>query len=182
MSEGHYEIVRFDGAMLHLLPQPQEEFQIIGRLVPRYDDGKWSLSEELLDVLISKTYPDETYDPAIYVDNPNEAAFIAMLDGKRIGSIRVGKRWNKNAFVDDLLVDKAHRGRGVGTKLMDAAVGWGKDNGYHGVSLETQDNNLLACRFYLKYGFKLGGIDCHVYDAFPSRGETALYFYLFYNL
>jgi len=62
--------------------------------------------------------------------------------------------------------------------LMDAAINWGKENGCHGISLETQDNNLLACRFYLKYGFKLGGIDRHSYDAFPNREETALYFYL----
>jgi streptothricin acetyltransferase len=62
--------------------------------------------------------------------------------------------------------------------LMDAAVNWGRENGLHGVSLETQDNNLFACRFYIKYGFKLGGADRRVYDAFTNREETALYFYL----
>jgi len=173
-----YRIVRFDGSMLKLLPQPQEEFDIIGRLVPRYDGKEWSVSEELLDIPYEKTYPDDVFDPAMYVDNPNEAAFVAMHNGQRVGSIRVGRRWNKNAFIDDLVVGKAHRGRGAGTMLMDSAVNWGKNNGYHGISLETQDNNLLACRFYLKYGFKLGGIDCHSYDAFPNRCETALYFYL----
>jgi streptothricin acetyltransferase len=164
--------------MLGLLPQPQEAFEIIGRLVPNYDGKEWSISETLLDTPYMKTYPNDIFDPKMYVDNPNEAAFIAMLDGLRVGSIRVGRRWNKNAFIDDLVVDQTHRGRGVGTMLMDAAVYWGKENDYYGISLETQDNNLLACRFYLKYGFKLGGIDCHSYDAFPNREETALYFYL----
>ena len=171
-------IVRFDASMLHLLPQPQEEFDIIGRLVPKYDGRDWSVSEELLDTPLKKTYPDDVFDPNIYVDNPNEAAFLAMHNGHRVGSVRVGRHWNKNAFIDDLVVDGAHRGRGVGTMLMDAAAKWGKENGFHGVSLETQDNNLLACRFYMKYGFKLGGIDRHSYDAFPNRDETALYFYL----
>jgi len=171
-------ILRYSGAILNLLPQPQDAFNIIGRLVPKYDGKEWSLSEILFDTPYMKTYPDDVFDPAIYIDNPNEVAFIALLDGQRIGSIRVGRRWNKNAFIDDLIVDKAHRGHGVGTKLMDAAVGWGKENGFHGISLETQDNNLLACRFYLKYGFKLGGIDSCSYDAFPNRDETALYFYL----
>jgi streptothricin acetyltransferase len=61
---------------------------------------------------------------------------------------------------------------------MDAAVGWARERGLHGVSLETQDNNLVACRFYLKYGFRLGGADCLVYDAFEAvRNEIALYFY-----
>ena len=173
-----YSIVRLDDKMMGHLPQPQEEFEIIGRLIPKYDGREWSISEVLYPTPYMKTYPDDEFDPKIYIDNPNETAFIAMLDGQRVGSVRVGRRWNKNAFIDDLVVDKAHRGRGVGTMLMDAAVNWGKENGYHGISLETQDNNLLACRFYLKYGFKLGGIDRHSYDAFPNRSETALYFYL----
>ena len=53
------------------------------------------------------------------------------------------------------------------------------DKGLHGVSLETQDDNLAACRLYLKYGFQLGGIDRRVYDTSELyRRETALYFYL----
>ena len=174
-----YTIVRFDETMLDLLPQKQEPFDIIGRLVPIYNGNEWVTYEELLPTPLTKTYPDDKFDPKIYIDNPDETAFIAMCDGKRIGSLRIGRRWNKNAFVDDLLIDRAHRGHGVGTMLMDAAVQWSRENGYHGVSLETQDWNLLACRFYLKYGFKLGGIDNRVYDAFePNKNETALYFYL----
>jgi len=173
-----YTVARFDESMLPLLPQPEEPFEIIGRLVPEYDGREWKLSEELLAVPREKLYPDDDFDPMMYVDNPNEAAFLAMLDGKCVGSLRVGKRWNGNAFIDDLAIDRAHRWHGVGTMLMDAAVGWGKERGLHGVSLETQDWNLLACRFYLKYGFKLGGIDRCVYDAHAYRAETALYFYL----
>lgn len=173
-----YTIVRFNDTILNLLPHPQEEFEIIGRLIPKYDGNEWIISEELYSKPYLKTYPNDVYDPKIYINNPNEAAFIAICDGKRVGSIRIGRRWNQNAFVDDFLVDRIHRGHGVGTMLMDAAVNWGIENGYHGISLETQDNNLLACRFYLKYGFKLGGIDRYVYNAFPNRNETALYFYI----
>jgi len=173
-----YETVRFDISMLSLLPRPQEPFEIIGRLVPIYNGQEWKLYEELRDTPREKLYPDDSFDPMTYINNPDEAAFLAMLDGQCVGSLRVGKRWNDNAFIDDLAVDRDHRGKGVGTMLMDAAVKWGKEKGLHGVSLETQDINLRACRFYLKYGFKLGGIDKHVYDAHIYRNETALYFYL----
>ncbi|MDR1328386.1 MAG: hypothetical protein LBK23_02145, partial [Oscillospiraceae bacterium] len=94
-----YTTVRFDGTMLSLLPQPQEEFEIIGRLVPKYDGERWSVSEQLYAAPYTKTYPTDVFDPKIYVDNPDEAAFIAMLDGQRVGSVRVGRRWNKNAFL-----------------------------------------------------------------------------------
>lgn len=30
---------------------------------------------------------------------------------------------------------------------------WAKQNNLYGLMLETQDNNLLACKFYLKCGF-----------------------------
>ena len=174
-----YTVVRFDKTMLSLLPRPEEPIEVIGRLVPEYNGREWKIYEELYDTPHEKTYPEDQYDPMIYIDNPDMVAFLAMRDGECVGSLRVSKRWNGNAHVDDIAIDRAHRGRGVGTMLMDAAIEWGGEKGLQGVSLETQDWNLLACRFYLKYGFKLGGVDLHVYDSTVSRGETALYFYLF---
>lgn len=175
----NYTIVRYDRSRLSLLPHPQEPLMVIGRLVPSYDGSQWKTTEELFESPIEKKYADDSFNPTDYIDNPHQAAFLALLGGHCIGSIRVCRRWNRNAFIDDLAVDYAHRGHGVGTLLMDAAVGWGRENKLRGVSLETQDWNLLACRFYLKYGFTLGGADSHVYDELPpSRGETALYFYL----
>ncbi|WMJ86303.1 GNAT family N-acetyltransferase [Anaerocolumna sp. MB42-C2] len=173
-----YNIVQFDRTMLHLLPHPQQPFDIIGRLVPTYDGTDWRTAEQLLSQKKETTYPDDSFDPIEYIENTEQSAFLAMLNTECVGSIRVCKRWNGNAFIDDLAIDRAHRGHGVGRMLMDAAVQWGKDKGLNGVSLETQDWNLLACRFYLKYGFKLGGIDTKVYTHSLYKGKTALYFYL----
>jgi ribosomal protein S18 acetylase RimI-like enzyme len=173
-----YNIVPFDKSMLYLLPHLQQPFDIIGKLVPTYDGTEWKIAEQLINPKKVKTYPDDSYDPMDYIDNPDQAAFLAMLNDECVGSIRVCKRWNGNAFIDDLAIDCAHRGHGVGSMLMDAAVQWGKEKGMNEVSLETQDWNLLACRFYLKYGFRLGGIDTMVYTHPLYKGETALYFYL----
>ncbi len=173
-----YNIVRFDKTMLRMLPHLQQPFDIIGRLVPTYDGTEWSITEQLLSENKAKTYPNDTYDPMEYIENEDQGAFLAILDDECVGSIRVCKRWNGNAFIDDLAIDRMHRGHGIGSMLMDAAVQWGKEKGLYGVSLETQDWNLLACRFYLKYGFRLGGIDTKVYTHRMYKGETALYFYL----
>ena len=175
-----YTIVRLDRRTRKCLPRPEEPFEIIGRLMPVYDGQEWTLSEELTDTPREKTYPNDSYRSKEYIGKPSKAAFLAMLDGTCVGSLRVRKKWNDNAFIEDLAVDRAHRGRGVGTMLMDTAAAWCRENGLRVVSLETQDWNLLACRFYLKYGFSLGGIDQFLYNAYaPQRGETALYFYLF---
>ena len=36
---------------------------------------------------------------------------------------------------------------------------WAKQKDLCGLMLETQNNNLLACRFYIKKGFVLGAVD-----------------------
>ena len=45
--------------------------------------------------------------------------------------------------------------------------------------LETQDNNVPACRLYERCGFQLRGFDTHLYKGHdPATGEIALYWYL----
>ena len=177
-----YSIIRYNEKIASLLPEKQEPFEIIGRLIPIYNGQRWDVTEDIFNEPTVKTYPDDIYNPSEYINNPNQAAFVAVHNNLWIGSIRVCKRWNNNAFIDDLSISRQFRGKGIGTTLMDAAVNWSKENNLNGVSLETQDINLLACRFYMKYGFKLGGIDCLVYTAEEYKKETALYFYLLPNL
>ena len=52
-----------------------------------------------------------------------------------------------------------------------------------GLALETQDNNLQACRFYQRIGFRLGGVNTMLYKNFrkPVRDETALFWYLLFS-
>lgn len=75
---------------------------------------------------------------------------------------------------------KSNRGKGVGTALMQRAVEWAKDKGLYGLALETQDDNLLACRFYSKYGFVIGSINTMLYKNFekPWSDATGVFWYL----
>jgi streptothricin acetyltransferase len=62
---------------------------------------------------------------------------------------------------------------------MDLAVAWAKAQGLAGLTLETQSNNVPACRFYSRYGFTLGGYDRLLYRALDrDTREVALYWYL----
>ncbi len=173
-----YSVIRLDESTLRFFPHPQQPFAIIGRLIPAYDGEKWTTKEELYAQPAEKLYLNNTTDPKTYVNNENEAVFLAIYGGECVGSILVCKRWNGNGFIDDFKVDRAHRRRGAAKLLMDAAVAWSKEKGLNGVSLETQSDNLIACRFYMKYGFVLGGIDTNVYTEPGYKGEVALYFYL----
>jgi len=46
--------------------------------------------------------------------------------------------------------------------------------------LETQDVNLLACRFYLKNNFEIGAVDTKLYSNSKFKDETALFFYFIF--
>ena len=173
-----YCIIPLDNETSYMLPHPQQPFNISGRLIPLYDGSVWSYKIELYDSITEKTYPDESFDPSDYIDNENQAAFLSVYRGECVGSVRVCRRWNGNAFIDDLSIDAAHRRHGLGKLLMDAAVMWSREHNLNGVSLETQDNNIAACMFYLNYGYVIGGIDTKSYTHPSYRGETALYFYL----
>jgi len=51
-----------------------------------------------------------------------------------------------------------------------------------GIMLETQNNNVKACRFYESCGFVIGGVDFHVYKGIdPDSREAAVYWYYFLN-
>ena len=50
------------------------------------------------------------------------------------------------------------RGRGVGSALLDAALGWARDAGAHKVALQVWPHNAPALRLYEKFGFVQEGL------------------------
>ncbi|WP_338768772.1 GNAT family N-acetyltransferase [Massilia sp. METH4] len=107
--------------------------------------------------------------------------FAARDAGRVCGYVIVSHAWNHFCQVDDLAVDCGMRRRGLGVQLLDTARAWAAARGLPGMRLETQSNNVPACRLYARYGFQLGGHDRHLYSTLllPQR-ETALYWYLFF--
>ncbi|MFT3890083.1 MAG: GNAT family N-acetyltransferase [Anaerolineales bacterium] len=115
-------------------------------------------------------------------DNESTTVFFAEVDGNLAGRIKMMKWWNQFGYVEDLVVNPEYRGMGIGHQLLERGIQWARDNGYPGVMLETQDNNVHACLLYQSCGFVLGGFDRNVYKAInPDTKETALYWYLIFN-
>ena len=120
-------------------------------------------------------------DYTTFIDNPQKVIFFADVDGKPVGQIKMVPWWNKFAYVEELSVDTEFRGKGLGRALLARAIDWAKRQGFPGVTLETQDNNVPACMLYEKSGFVLTGFDLYAYRNFPeSRDEIALYWYLIF--
>ena len=119
-------------------------------------------------------------DYTTFINNPQKVIFFADVDGKPAGQIKLVPWWNKFAYVEELIVDTEFRGKGVGRALMTRASEWAKQQNFPGLTLETQDNNVPACRFYEKCGFVLSGFDLYAYKNLDNASEIALYWYLIF--
>ncbi len=153
-------------------------FEVTSKLVLDAKEG--SISYTVMDLApYTKQYEEEEFDARAYLDDPDKVIFLAFAGDETIGQIRLHKSWNAYAYIDDISVDPEHRGEGIGRALMSRAIEWAKSKGFPGMMLETQNNNVGACRLYERCGFKLRGFDTHLYKALdPGTDEIALYWYL----
>ena len=174
------EIVKLSFGTLKDMNKPSEAFEIIGKLIPTFINNKWTYTEEIYDHSYLHSYPNEDCDYSPYIANPDKTVFLAYSNKECIGQIVLRKDWNGYAFVEDICVSKSSREQGIGTALIQKAIEWAKDKSLYGLALETQDNNLLACRFYLKCGFLIGAVNTMLYKNLPKpwSDAVAIFWYL----
>ena len=155
-------------------------FTVSSKLIINAENG--TISYTIVDVPpYTKQYREEEFDSQYYIDHADRAIFFAYLDEELAGEIRLRKSWNGYAYIDSIAVDSKYRNQGVGRALIQESIVWAKTNGFPGLMLETQNNNVAACKFYESCGFELRGFDTHLYKAQdPSTDEIALYWYLIF--
>ena len=130
----------------------------------------------------AKQYPPEAVDYGAHVTDPERTVFLAYVNGDIAGEVRLRQNWNRCAYVEDLVVDSTFRRRGVGRALVESAVQWAKGRGLAGVMIETQSNNVAACRLYQQCGFEIGGFDRLLYGGLPAvADEVAVFWYLLFS-
>jgi ribosomal protein S18 acetylase RimI-like enzyme len=128
-----------------------------------------------------KSYPIDAERYRAYIGRDDRALFVAWDEAKFIGYVAVARSWNNYAKIDDIAVDVSARRLGAGRLLLNAAIEWAHSRALLGVRLETQSNNVAACRFYERHGFTLGGFDRYIYRAIKTEiQETALFWYLIF--
>jgi len=75
------------------------------------------------------------------------------------------------AWMGDLIVNQPHRRRGIGTALLRAAAGWGRDQELVRLVTAVQTKNYPAAQFYRSRGLTFCGYTDHYW---PSR-DIALF-------
>lgn len=122
---------------------------------------------------------DYGFDPAGWAQEAagRHALFQATARGRLAGFVAISESWNGMAEIAEIAVDRAHRGRGIGQLLLSAAATWASRERFDFMRLETQADNVPACRAYARAGFVLGGHDRFLYAGGENDGEVALFWY-----
>ncbi len=169
------EIRRIDAARRDDLNLPNQPFPLIGRLRPSYANGRWDYDVERFDAGEMR-FPDEGYD---YDALSKDGAILGAYDGGRCVGLAILQRgFFKYMYLSDLKVNADRRRAGIGAKLVNKAKDVATDAGFRGIYTIGQDDNLAACLFYLKCGFRIGGLDTEVYRGTAQADKADIFFYL----
>jgi len=172
-------IQRLSSESISLVNDANDAFPIIGRIVPQFSGTTWSYTEELYETATETSFPDDRLDWSTYIENENRIVLLAFSGTSCIGQIRLVRDWNRFAYIENIAVKQAFRKHGVGHQLLAAATNWAQQHELIGLSLEAQDDNLIACRFYVREGFVLGGADSLKQHANPQINLTLYWYKLF---
>lgn len=152
---------------------PNQPFTIWGRMVPSLDHGQWNYTIEKFPQTSQDCFPNENYD----LNAPGTLFLGAYQAEKCVGLAVLRTGMQKYLYLDDLKVNRACRGQGIGGQLIQACLQVAKKRQLQGMYTIGQDTNLSACLFYLKQGFEIGGFDNRVYGGTSQEKAADIYFY-----
>jgi ribosomal protein S18 acetylase RimI-like enzyme len=119
-----------------------EVVEAFGRLLPQLSSSAKPLDAAEIDAVASS--------PAVTV-------LLARSDGRIAGSLSLvmfqiptGRR----AWIEDVVVDEAARGQGIGAILTREALRLAREAGVRTVDLSTRPSRVAAGRLYEREGFK----------------------------
>ena len=121
----------------------ERTFEAVSRLLPQ-------LSSDA-EILTRKYFKSILASESIHF-------FIAELDkGQIVGMLTIAVYRTPSGikvWIEDVVVDEAHRGKGIGKELMVAAIDYSKSLGSKEIRLTSRPSRIAANELYLKLGFK----------------------------
>lgn len=138
------------GALVLRAVEPGDLGWVVERHGARYAaEHGWDVTFEALVARVVAEFGDQS-------DRTREAAWIAELDGERVGCIFcTASDLPETAQLRLLLVEPRMRGAGLGARLVDECVRFARRSGYRRIMLWTTDSQIQARRIYERVGFRL---------------------------
>ena len=138
-------------------PAEERDLPRVGALLLQVNEVHHTIRPDLFKTNARKYTDDELR--AIFRD-PDTPVFVYDAGGEVYGyafCMLQTRRGNnlvdgKTLYLDDLCVDEAARGRGIGTALYRFVLDYAKKIGCHNVTLNVWEGNDAALAFYRKCG------------------------------
>ena len=93
--------------------------------------------------------------------------FLARVDGTIVGSLTLAFYripTGLKAWIEDVVVDDAARGHGVGRSMNEAALDLARRRGAKNVALTSRPSREAANRLYQRIGFRVRDTNLYRYD------------------
>src|SRR5262245_30617499 len=112
---------------------------------------------------ITAEHPEGAYGRFLVsqIANPDSVVLVADRSGEVVGYVWAdleGTSWRDLrgpcGFIQDVYVDQAARGGGIGRKLLEAAIAWIRSKGMRQVVLMHKTGNEAAQRLFAHVGFR----------------------------
>lgn len=120
------------------------------------------------EALVARIVADYAQDH----DVARERAWIADLDGRRVGCVFCMAKDEHTAQLRILLVHPEGRGRALGARLVDECVAFARHVGFRRIVLWTNHPLVAARRIYLDAGFRLTAEEPHRSFGVDLVGQT----------
>ena len=118
------------------------------------------------------------------IDQDDADYLLAELNGQVVGFINVQRathpkypmfRPHDFAMIENAVVDKPYRGKGIGRALFAAAIEWAKEYGLRHVQTTVWHENTEAREFYLDQGFRPMTVRLELDTEGDAEAETGGY-------
>jgi ribosomal protein S18 acetylase RimI-like enzyme len=121
------------------------------------DDELLEAFDRLVPQLSSSSPPPGREHLEALVSSPDTELFVARIDGRILGSLTLAFYripTGLKAWIEDVVVDDAARGRGVGEQLNRVALAEARSRGAKAVDLTSRPTRESANRLYRRLGFE----------------------------
>ncbi|WP_105616407.1 GNAT family N-acetyltransferase [Vallitalea okinawensis] len=129
----------------------------------------------------TKDYDSIDDNPSVLIDkfNLSNWCVVSVFDGdKQAGGaiiafntedINMLEGRDDLAVLWDIRINKNYRRMGIGSRIIDRCIEWARSKNCTRFKIETQNNNVKACKFYASQGAKLSNINRYYYKEYPNE-------------
>ena len=131
------------------------------------DDELVAAFDRLIPQLSSSSPPPDREALRELVEGPDTEVFVARVGGEIVGSLTLAFYripTGLKAWIEDVVVDDAARGHGIGRRMNEAALDEARRRGAKNVALTSRPSREAANRLYQRIGFQIRDTNLYRYD------------------